>query len=404
MRLAFVVQRYGPDIAGGAEAFCRDLAERLAARGHHVDVVTSNAVDYVEWAPILPVGTETINGVGVHRLAVRSGRTDELFGPLNARLHSQHAVAPFLQREWMAMQGPQLDGLEPWLAEHSALADVTSFFTYLYHPTAVGLPVSAGRSATVLHPTAHDEPPIYLPLFSLLFRLPHAFGFLTPEEAAFVGRRFRLRKPSVVTGVGIDLSASGDADRFRSRFDLGDSHLLLYAGRIDPHKGAVELLDYFALYRRRNPSPDVKLVLMGEPVRPLEPRDDVVVTGFVDEQTKHDAFQAATIFVQPSFFESFSIVLAEAWAHEKPALVQGRCDVLTGQARRSGGGIPYRGFAEFEAALDLLLADPALRARLGSRGRAYVESNYDWDHVLGTYESFLEDLVERRRRTALRLG
>jgi glycosyltransferase involved in cell wall biosynthesis len=70
-------------------------------------------------------------------------------------------------------------------------------------------------------------------------------------------------------------------------------------------------------------------------------------------------------------------------------VVQGRCEVLRGQARRSGGGLPYEGFAEFEAAVDLLVGDPALRRELGENGRRFVEERYDWDTVLAHYERFL---------------
>ncbi len=87
------------------------------------------------------------------------------------------------------------------------------------------------------------------------------------------------------------------------------------------------------------------------------------------------------------------MVLTEAWAQRRPALVQGHCAVLEGQVRRSGGGIPYRGYAEFEAALDGLLADPDLRRALGDAGRRYTEANYRWDTVLDRYERFLAGLV-----------
>ena len=99
--------------------------------------------------------------------------------------------------------------------------------------------------------------------------------------------------------------------------------------------------------------------MIGDPVRPLDEHPDVIRTGFVSEELKESALSGALALAQPSYFESFSMILTEAWAHAKPALVQGYCDVLAGQCRRSGGGIPYKGFAEFGVALDLLLADEA---------------------------------------------
>ena len=135
---------------------------------------------------------------------------------------------------------------------------------------------------------------------------------------------------------------------------------------------------------------DLALVVVGDPVEPMPPHPDIFITGFVAEPTKRAAMGGSLALVQPSYFESFSLVLVEAWALSKPALVQGRCDVLDGHARRSGGGIPYRGFAEFEAALDLVRSDPGLAGALGRAGRRYVERRYAWDRVIARYEAFLE--------------
>ena len=51
MRILYVVQRYGPQVLGGSETAARLFAERLVARGHSVEVLTSCARDYVDWAP-----------------------------------------------------------------------------------------------------------------------------------------------------------------------------------------------------------------------------------------------------------------------------------------------------------------------------------------------------------------
>jgi glycosyltransferase involved in cell wall biosynthesis len=396
MRLLFVVQRYGAEVAGGAEQCCREFASRLARRGHQVEALTSCAVSYVDWANSYPPGTDVVDGVVVHRLPIRRPRESRLFAPLHERVVLGRRPVPFhLQREWMRLQGPDLPGLAPWLEEHARDYDVVVFFTYLYETTFVGLPVAARLAPTLLHPTAHDEPPLYLDLFDLVVRLPDALGFLAEEELELVQRRFRWSGPCCVTGVGVEVDRPGDAAAFRAAYGLGNRPYLLFVGRVDPHKGSQELHDFFLAYKRRNPS-DLALVILGERVSELPPDPDVVLTGFVDEATRRGALTGALAAVVPSYFESFSMVLTEAWAERKAALVQGWCDVLAGQARRSGGAIPYRGFAEFESAVDALVSDRELARALGDAGRRYVEARYRWDDVLDRYERQLRLVMDSR--------
>ena len=396
MKILMVVQRYGREVAGGAEQLCRMYAGALAGRGHRVEVLTTRAVSYVDWADFYPSGTEELDGVVVHRLGVSHPRDHRVFGELQQRVVAGTKPVPlFLQREWMRQQGPDVPELAPWLEARADAYDVVVFFTYLYNTTWTGLPVAAERAPTVLHPTAHDERPIHLPLFDALFHHPHAFGFLTVEEVDFVERRFRIRRPYRVLGVGVELEPGGNAEAFRSRFGLGERPYLLYVGRLDPHKGTEELYDHFLAYKQRNPG-TLALVFLGEPVRTMTPHPDVFVTGFVDDDTRWSALRGCEALVMPSWFESFSMVLTEAWSVGRPALVQGRCAVLEGQARRSGAALPYRGFGQFEAAVELLTAEPALARRMGAAGRRYVEANYAWSDVTSRYERLLATAIRRQ--------
>jgi glycosyltransferase involved in cell wall biosynthesis len=396
MKVLFSVQRYGEDVAGGSEAACRQVAEHLAARGHHVEVVTSCAKSYVDWADHFAEGTSEINGVIVHRLPVRAPRTAEQFGPLHGRVLRTTRSPLFVQRDWLRVQGPDLPGLVPWLHDNARRFDVADFFTYLYPPTGFGLEVAAAYVPTIMHPTAHDEPTMWLRVFDRVVRAADGVVCLTDEELGLLRRRFRHDFTAEIIGIGLDVHPVALGDRFRERFGVGGSPYLIVVGRIDPGKGSDEAHRYFIEYKRRFGG-NLKLVVLGEPVMKLDPHPDVVLTGFVDEQTKMDAIAGASVLVQPSYFESFSIALCEGWVCRRPALVQGRCEVLVGQAERSGGGLPYRSFAEFAVGLQRLVHDHELSAAMGEAGRQYVLDNYQWDVVSERWERFASEVIRRRR-------
>jgi glycosyltransferase involved in cell wall biosynthesis len=122
----------------------------------------------------------------------------------------------------------------------------------------------------------------------------------------------------------------------------------------------------------------------------LPEHQDIVITGFLEESMKHAAIKGSLALVQSSYFESFSIVLCEAWVQKRPALVQGASTVLRGQAMRSNGAIPYEGYAEFEQAVMMLFEDRDLADQMGVCGRSYVEQQYEWNNVVKNVESALE--------------
>ena len=393
MKILYVSMRYGEEIAGGAEQHCREMAERMVARGHEVEVATTCAQSYVDWANVFVAETTELHGVIVHRFANAAGR-DDGFDALHRQLTSSPGPHPLsLQREWMRMQGPYSPDLAAWLDSHAPGFDCVVCFTYLYWTTASTLDALAGRVPIVLHPTVHDEPALRLSIFDEVFRLPDAFALSTPEEAALIGRRFRRVPPAVVVGVGVDVDPA-EPQKFTELYGLGDTPYLLYAGRVEEGKGARELLDAFTAYKAKHASDPIKLVFLGEAVMTLPERTDVIVTGFVDAPTRDAALAGAYALVQPSRFESFSMVLTEAFAHGRPALVQGDCAVLRGHAYRSGAAIPYRNGLEFEAALRALRADQDRVNAMGDAGRAYVQREYDWDVVLERYESLLRAVTK----------
>jgi len=169
VRLLYTVQRYGEEVVGGSEAAARAFAERLVDRGHEVEVVTSCARSYVDWSDAYQPGVSNLNGVVVNRLPIEQLRRAERFGSLQSWMVSgPHPVPHFQQMRRAKHMGPDIAGYRRWLADNVKRFNAAIFMTYLYSTTTRGLPSASGRVPTLLQPTAHDEPPLWVRLYDTL--------------------------------------------------------------------------------------------------------------------------------------------------------------------------------------------------------------------------------------------
>jgi len=392
MKVAFVVPRYGTEIRGGAETGARMLAERLVAdRGYEVEVLTTCALDAITWRDELPEGTVDVNGVRVHRIRSEAGR-DEAFHPLWAQLMQDPAHAGHEDMvRWVDLQGPRSPALLDAVARSDA--DVLVFYPYLYYPSVYGLPLV--RERAIMHPAAHDEPALSLPIFDDLFAECRGFVFQTRSERALVTERFGVAAtPQVLMGLGVE-EAVGDgagAPAARARLDLGDAPFLLCIGRVDDQKGTGMLWRYFRAYKERHPGP-LQLVFVGQVVDAPDPAPDVVVTGMLDDETKWGLLRGARAVVIPSPYEAFSITVVEALTAGAPVIVNAACGPTKEHCEYSGAGLWFGDFAEFEAVVGQLTTDDALHEIMRRNGSRYVEANYTWPVILDRYCGFLERMA-----------
>jgi glycosyltransferase involved in cell wall biosynthesis len=395
VKIAFVTPRYGPQVMGGAETAARQLAEHLRA---HTDweseAYSTCALNPHTWEDELAPGDSVINGVPVHRYVSSHGRLPDFYG-LDGRVRLAPRLATRDQgRRWVDYNGPVSPELIQAVVDCDA--DVVAFYPYLYHPTVAA--IGQVKVPAVLHPAAHDEPCFYLPVFRGTFGDADAFCFHTASERELVERTYPVaERPQIVLGLGVGESA-GAGRPGGEVLGLGDRPYIVSVGRVDEHKGSKMLASYFATYKERHPGP-LALALVGPVSFGLDPHPDIVVTGIVDEADKWDIVHDALVSVSPSALESFSLVVLEAWVDRVPVIVNGACGPTREHCERSGGGVWFTSYPEFEAALHRLLSDAPLRATLGENGRAYVDRFYQWPVLIERYAEFLETVVARGRGT-----
>lgn len=391
MKVVFVTPRYDPAAIGGAEAAARLLAEHLAARpGFEIEAYSTCAVDYLSWKNELPAGRFEMNGVALTRFPVASERQYEFFKYDSRLRRSPRHVTWDQSRRWLELNGPDAPGLIDALAESDADAVVLS--PYLFAVTVEG--VRASRAPTVLHPAAHDEPPLYFPAIGDAFATADALCYYTAAERRLVQRVHPVaEKPQIVLGIGVGDPEEGGRPGGEI-LGLGDRPYLTFVGRIDPHKGADALDGFFRLYKRRRPGP-LALALVGPLTTEIEPHPDIVTTGAVDEPTKWDILRDATAFVHPGALESFSLVIMEAWQEGVPVVVNALCEPTRDHCAHSSGGLWFGSYRQFEAVIDRLCADAELRRWLGGNGRAYVREHFQWPALVTRYGRFLESVVAR---------
>lgn len=385
-KIAFVVQRYGLEVNGGAELECRQFAEKLKDI-FDVTILTTRAIDYFSWKNEYKLGEEFINGVRVKRFSVDEERNMQNFHE-TTHLAFNKIKDCALGEKWMKEQGPFSSTLFNHIRDNQNDYSCFVFFTYLYATTYFGLPLIDGPKK-ILFPEAHDEQPIYMKIFDRVFRDLDGIIYNTEEERAFVEYRFNVAGiPCLVAGMGVELpqNESIAPNNFKKKYGLDD--YILYAGRIEQAKGCQELFDNFLRYKEETHS-KLKLVLIGKVMMDIPRCDSIISLGFVSEKDKFEGIMDSEFVVIPSKHESLSIILLESFLCKKTVLVNGGSDVLKAHCVKSNGGLWYDNESDFLEAFSRLHTDYSLRTNLGKNGYDYVRNKYDWKLIVPQVEEFL---------------
>jgi len=167
--------------------------------------------------------------------------------------------------------------------------------------------------------------------------------------------------------------------------EAADPPEVLFAGRLSPEKGILELVEA---------ANGMKLVVAGDgPLRDRVPG----ALGFVPHHALGPLYERAAVVAVPSHREGFGVVCAEAMSYGRPVVagaVGGLLDLV--DDGETGLLVPPRDVPALREALERLLGDRELRRRMGEAARERVREHFAWpavtDATLAAYEAALSDV------------
>jgi glycosyltransferase involved in cell wall biosynthesis len=250
----------------------------------------------------------------------------------------------------------------------------------------------------------HGRPPQLWRRSGMLERcLEHLDVLIAPSQAsARLHRRFadRTRIEVLEHFVPEPLGTSAALGRQTGAFRPRPQPYFLYAGRLEPIKGVMGLIEAF----RHRPE---ALVIAGDgglvrSVRRAARRlGNVHFTGWLSSGALDALYRNALAVVVPTLgHEAFGLVAAEGFAHGTPAVVR-RFGALAQLADETRAALTFESPAELDDALGRIAGDPALREELGRRARLAHAERFTVEAHLRRYLSLIADLARRRRDNRL---
>lgn len=355
----------------GMHQYTADLANRMAAAGHAVSVITTAHAPQQAYSPQVRLVT-----------------------PLAART-----------------TGFSRDGLHlaAWRRVRQALAALNPdgvHFTgvHLWNPTLLR---SLRRAGVPTVHTLHDLDPHLGVRFGRLIRLWNRSVVAWADHILVHGQCYRQRllgqglaPERVVYTPLLHLFLSyqefAALDHFDLRADLQADPYVLFFGRLEKYKGVQHLLAAAADAAASRHPLHMILAGPGEAIDPL-PAGVEVRNWLIDSQKGVDLFRRCSVVVLPYLDATQSAVIASAYYFAKPVVVSdvGALAEYV-QAGQTGWIVPPGDVQELSRVLILALSDPAGTARMGAAGQAWYEKQrrMEWH----TLESLYHSMSARKRK------
>ncbi len=297
MRIVMVSARYLP-FAGGTETHVREVATRLARKGHSVTVLTGNPDGNL-------AAREILDGVQVVRLETFPKGRDWCFAPGIFK-----AVA---EGNWDLMH---VQGYHTFLAPFAMIAAIRNRmpFVVTFH--------SGGHSSRFRTAMRRIQHKMLAPLTS---RAAQLIGVSRFEADLFSENMAIARDRFAVIPNGARLPQTSNAQRTRG----GEGKLIVSLGRLERYKGHHRVLAAFNVLAAK--FPDLRLRLLGEGPYEASLRQQVARFGLegrveigsipaAERSAMADLLSSAALVVLLSDYEAHPVAVMEALSVKAPVL------------------------------------------------------------------------------------
>ena len=241
----------------------------------------------------------------------------------------------------------------------------------------------------------------------LKYSLNHAGIIFSTSRAMARETRLYTKKEIRITPFGVDTSFFTPKRRKRLPEFVDGRFMIGTVKKLEPKYGIDVLLRAAAIFRRKRPDVNLRLMIAGTGTHEEEYKklaeelglsERVTWTGFLSQDEAADLWASLDVAVVPSVLdsESFGVSAVEAEASGVPVITSDVPGLM--EATRPGYTALTVKRQDPEALAEALIQmydDPVLRGRLGQNGRKYVQKRYEYKDCFQRIEAYLKEWADR---------
>lgn len=382
MNILILIRFFSPDVGGSEFLFCT-IAEILAKNGHNVWIITNKleGVKYIEHSKIHIVFVSSYN-LDVLKNWKQKYKIKYLFSAI--------------KEGKKIIKNEKIDLIHSNPFEPIVAGSILSSLTRKPHIITIHDTTPVNKKLLeqwVAEGNSQWKARIGTRFFKFIFKLKHVAIHTVSEKTSNDLKIFEKKKPIFVIPNAIEIPKEIKRDIIPRQF--------VYVGRLVQHKNLPIAIKAINIVKES--FPDVKLIIAGNGdqlanleklVSELDLKQNVIFKGHVTDEEKQTLLSSSLALIFPSLYEGFGLVILEAFAQKKPALVSNvkpLSEIV--DDKKTGILIQKNNETEWANAMTYLLKNLDVAEKMGMEARNQMERRYSittfHEKIMAMYSEFV---------------